>query len=67
MIDKVKVEKCVESLCQNGCSAVYATISALEKDLQSVSLNGLAASERQHVLDELKAIMSVYENPCDND
>ena len=67
MMDKVKIEKCVESLCQNGCTAVYATISALEKDLHSVPLNGLAVSERQHVLEELKAIMAVYENPCDSD
>ncbi len=67
MMDKVKVEKCVESLCQNGCTAVYATISALEKDLQSVPLNGLADADRQHVLEELKAIMVVYENPCDDD
>lgn len=60
MIDKLKVEECVESLCKNGCEAVYATITAMEYDLENVSLTGLAQSEREQVLKELKSIMLVY-------
>jgi len=62
MVDKLKVEECVESLCQNGCAAVHATIAAMEYDLENVALTGLVASEREQVLSELKAIMSVYDS-----
>ena len=61
MVDKLKVEQCVESLCQNGCATVRATISAMEKDISNVPLAGLEASEQQQVLNELKVIMSVYD------
>jgi hypothetical protein len=64
MIDRLKVEQCVESLCQNGCAAVHATITAMEHDLNNVPLTGLAQGEREQVLKELKAIMSVYD-ACD--
>lgn len=64
MVDKLKIEKCVESLCQNGCAAVSATITAMELDLDNVPLTGLQEEERRQVLNELKAIMSVYDNPC---
>lgn len=62
MVDKLKVEECVENLCQNGCAAVHATITAMEHDLENVPLTGLLKSEREQVLKELKAIMSVYES-----
>lgn len=61
MVDKLKVEECVESLCQNGCAAVHATITAMEHDLENVALTGLMPSEREQVLRELKAIMAVYD------
>jgi len=64
MVDKLKIEQCVESLCQNGCAAVSATIVAMEQDLDNVQLSGLAREEQQQVLKELKTIMSVYESPC---
>jgi len=60
MVDKLKVEECVESLCQNGCAAVHATITAMEHDLENVALTGLVPREREQVLRELKAIMAVY-------
>lgn len=65
MVDKLKVEQCVESLCLNGCAAVSATITAMEIDLDSVPLSGLQEEERKMVLQELKAIMSVYDQPCE--
>ena len=36
MVDRLKVEQCVESLCQNGCAAVNATITAMQKDLDNI-------------------------------
>jgi len=61
MDDKLKIEQCVESLCQNGCATVRATITAMEQDISNVRLDGLALSEQQQVLNELKVIMSVYD------
>jgi len=65
MVDNLKVERAVESLCQNGCAAVSATITAMELDIDSVPLNDLAEAERKMVLEELKSIMSVYDQPCE--
>ena len=62
MIDKLKFEQCVESLCQNGCATIRATITAMEHDIANVPLTGLELTEQQHVLNELKAIMSVYDS-----
>jgi hypothetical protein len=65
MIDRLKVEQCVESLCQNGCAAVNATITAMQKDLDNISLPGLQKDEKKMVLKELQDIMSVYDRPCE--
>ena len=65
MVDKLKVEQSVESLCQNGCAAVNETITALEQDLDSVALPGLQMDDKEMILKELKDIMSVYEGNCE--
>ena len=65
MVDRLKVEQCVESLCQNGCAAVNATITAMQKDLDNVSLPGLQKDDKKMVLKELQDIMSVYDGPCE--
>jgi len=64
MVDKLKVEQCIESLCENGCAVVSATITAMEKDLANVPLDGLTQDEQAMVLQELKSIMSVYAGSC---
>jgi hypothetical protein len=55
------VQQCVEALCGNGCEAVRATISALERDLPVALADGLNPEQREAVLHELKAIMAVYD------
>ncbi len=65
MVDRLKVEHCVESLCQDGCAAVNATINALEKDLDSIALPGLQYADKAQVLKELQDIMSIYDQPCE--
>ena len=65
MVDRLKVEQCVESLCQNGCAAVNATITAMQKDLDNISLPGLQKDDKKMVLKELQDIMSVYDGPCE--
>ncbi len=60
-MDVLKVSQCVEALCECGCTAVRATISALEEGHPVPLVEGLSQEERQSVRDELKAIMSVYD------
>lgn len=64
MVNNLKVEQCVESLCQNGCAAVRATITAIETGAAISQTRGMSEEERSVVLEELKAIMSVYDRPC---
>ena len=61
MLNSERVNQCVESLCLNGCSAVRATITALEANLPAAGTEALDAQERRAVLRELQAIMAVYD------
>jgi hypothetical protein len=63
-MDKSKIDQCVESLCMNGCSAVRATIIALESGCEVSQTEGMSSEEQRAVLTELKAIMDVYDRPC---
>ncbi len=55
------VNLCIEAICQSGCSTVRAVITSLE-DGQTISqTNGMSQEEVSQVLNELKAVMSVYD------
>ena len=54
------VETVVESLCQHGCKAVWGYIETLESGHHLAGTERLNDVQRQQVLKELKAIMSVY-------
>ena len=58
-----QVIQCVENLCECGCDAVRATISAMEAKLPVSQTEGMSDEQQQQVLDELKAIMAVYDKP----
>lgn len=58
------VERCVEKLCQKGCRAVWSDIDALEAGESLPETVALSASEVDAVIQELKAVMSVYEGTC---
>ena len=60
-MDKPKVNRCVESLCQAGCDVVRATISSMEMGLASEQTRDLDKQEFAAVLSELKTIMAVYD------
>ena len=60
-MDKLKVNKCIEALCANGCEAVRATISSMEMGSSPTQLHNLDQDEYRTVLNELKSIMSVYD------
>ena len=61
MPDVERINSCVESLCNAGCSAVRATIEAMDAGLPAMGTEGLEKAEREAVLRELKAIMAVYD------
>lgn len=60
-MNKLKVNKCIEALCANGCEAVRATVSSMEMGSSPAQLDNLDQDEYNTVLNELKSIMSVYD------
>lgn len=56
-----KVNQCVEALCKSGCEAVRATISSMELGMEIEQTHELDEQEASTVLNELKAIMAVYD------
>ncbi|WP_126452326.1 hypothetical protein [Sulfuriflexus mobilis] len=56
-----KVNQCVEALCKSGCDAVRATISSMELGMEIEQTHELDEQEASTVLNELKAIMAVYD------
>jgi len=61
-MDTKQVNQCVDALCQCGCDAVRATIQAMELGAEIPQLQTLNREERQVVLDELRAVMAVYDD-----
>jgi hypothetical protein len=61
-----KIEKCIETLCHQGCSMVYRCISALQHDEEFPEVADLSRAERLSVLEELVAIMDIYDGSCDS-
>lgn len=60
-MDTKQVNQCVDALCQCGCDAVRATIAAMEAGADIPQVKTLNSEERELVLDELKAVMAVYD------
>ena len=56
-----QVSQCIEVLCLCGCEAVRATISAMESGAVVPQVQTLSEEQRQMVLNELKAVMAVYD------
>ncbi|MGW8229324.1 MAG: hypothetical protein ACWGOW_10500 [Gammaproteobacteria bacterium] len=59
-----KLQQCVESLCTEGCKAVYRHIEQLESGDSLPQTALLSYEEQQQVLTELKSIMAVYGSNC---
>ena len=59
-MDHQKLAEYLEVLCQSGCDTVNAAIEAMESNQASSITEDLTPEERTIVLQELKAIMSVY-------
>lgn len=61
MVNSEQVSQCIETLCLCGCDAVRATITAMESGAVVPQVESLSEEERQLVLDELRAVMAVYD------
>lgn len=61
-MDSSKINHCVEALCKNGCEAVRATISSMELGAEVEQTRDLDQQEAASVLNELRAIMAVYDD-----
>jgi 4-hydroxy-3-methylbut-2-en-1-yl diphosphate synthase IspG/GcpE len=61
IVSSEQVSQCIDALCQCGCDAVRATISAMESGVEVPQVKTLSNEERRMVLDELKAVMAVYD------
>jgi len=61
-MDKDKVSRCLDSVCEKGCTAVNSAIQMLETDTPVPEADTLNVEEKQCLLQELKSIMAVYED-----
>ena len=61
---KPNLDQRVETLCEQGCRAVMENIEALQAGQTQPAFADLDSAERDLLLRELQAIMSVYNNRC---
>lgn len=57
-----KINQRIEAACEAGCEAVRASIQTLESSHHSALTTDLSEQESQLLLNELKSIMSIYDN-----
>jgi len=55
------VDACVARVCNLDCAMVYRTIERMEAGEEVVEVAAVDGATRQAVLDELKAVMAVYD------
>ena len=60
-MDQSKISRCVDILCEKGCTEVLSLIQRLELGTPVAETSDLDEEERQCLLQELKSIMAVYE------
>jgi len=61
-IDDPKLSQYLDHLCNQGCTAVREAIEQMEAGDMVPELASLNRSEQQRLLQELKAIMAVYDS-----
>lgn len=57
-------EQCVHYYCDKGCKIVLEVIAELEAGQSVERISDLSVPDQKAVLEELKTIMSVYDNQC---
>lgn len=56
------INEIVENLCHEGCRAVRMYIQQIEQNKPVEPLEGLGDKEKTQVLEELRAIIAVYDH-----
>jgi len=59
-----RIDLVLESLCSEGCKAVWGIIASLESGDALPQTDGLSEGELDTLLAELKSIMAVYAGTC---
>jgi len=59
-----RIEKGIETLCEQGCVEVRRAIVTLEEGGEVIGLTHLSEEERRRVLEELIEIMKPYGDSC---
>ena len=59
-----RVDACVEAICRKGCRAVREAIELLDRGCVVTETANLSKQEIGRVLEEIRAVMAVYERPC---
>lgn len=59
------VDRCVESLCSQGCNRVSGFIAALRAGQEFPEVAGMGRKERLLVLGELVSVMAAYDGRCE--
>lgn len=62
--DSRQVDLVLESLCGEGCKAVWGVIASLESGEALPQTDGLSDAELDELLAELKSVMAVYAGTC---
>lgn len=62
MPESMTSSQCIEMICKQGCTSVREVINRLEDGQLVDELKHLETKEQDHVLHELKTIMSVYDS-----
>jgi hypothetical protein len=61
-MDQSRIQRCVELVCEKGCTEVLSVIDALADKRAVQETDGFSELEKTAVLAELRAIMAVYED-----
>lgn len=64
-MDQAKIDRCIDVFCHRGCREVTRIIGVMERSESLPDTDELNPAEFGAVLRELKAIMAVYDRPCD--
>lgn len=59
-----RIDLVLESLCGQGCKAVWDVIASLESGQALPQTDGLTQDELDALLAELKSVMAVYAGTC---
>jgi len=58
------LDDALDAVCQRGCRYVLQAIAAMQRGEVPDELSGVPAGQHARALDELQAVMAVYDREC---